>query len=67
MLDGLQTFPVEVAGGKVKLRVNKDLLNKRRGLNMATRGEDPTHVVIVGGGPCGISAAESLRQGGFRG
>ena len=34
---------------------------------MATRGDDPNHYVIVGGGPAGLSAAESLRQGGFRG
>lgn len=35
---------------------------------MATKtGNDPRRFVIIGGGPAGISAAESLRQGGFEG
>ena len=32
------------------IRVNQELLNAPRTLNMATKGDDPTHVVIVGGG-----------------
>lgn len=30
-------------------------------------GNDPRRFVIVGGGPAAVSAAESLRQGGFEG
>lgn len=35
---------------------------------MSTKtGNDPRRFVIIGGGAAGISAAESLRQGGFEG
>ncbi|KAM3129129.1 hypothetical protein pb186bvf_018765 [Paramecium bursaria] len=67
MFNGLQTFPVELVDGKISIKIQKDLLNKGRVLNMATRGQDPTHYVIIGGGVSGQSAAESLRQAGFQG
>ncbi|CAD8166108.1 unnamed protein product [Paramecium pentaurelia] len=67
MFRGLQTFPVKQENGQLVIRVEKELLNAPRTLNMATKGDDPTHVVIVGGGVSGQSAAETLRQAGFRG
>ncbi|CAK75778.1 unnamed protein product (macronuclear) [Paramecium tetraurelia] len=67
MFRGLQTFPVKQENGQLVIRVEKQLLNAPRTLNMVTKGDDPTHVVIVGGGVSGQSAAETLRQAGFRG
>ncbi|CAD8152841.1 unnamed protein product [Paramecium octaurelia] len=67
MFRGLQTFPVKQENGQIVIRVEKQLLNAPRTLNMVTKGDDPTHVVIVGGGVSGQSAAETLRQAGFRG
>ncbi|CAD8059614.1 unnamed protein product [Paramecium primaurelia] len=67
MFRGLQTFPVKQENGQLVIRVEKSLLNAPRTLNMVTKGDDPTHVVIVGGGVSGQSAAETLRQAGFRG
>lgn len=61
MFDGLQTFPVSLKGDTLTIKVDKALLNKPRTLNMATLGSDPNHYVILGGGPAGQSAAESLR------
>lgn len=34
---------------------------------MVTKGNDKTHFVIVGGGVAALSAAETLRQNGFKG
>lgn len=36
MFDGIQTFPVQLEGDHVKLKIKKDLLNKNRALNMVT-------------------------------
>jgi NADPH-dependent 2,4-dienoyl-CoA reductase/sulfur reductase-like enzyme len=43
------------------LKVSKEKLNKGRTLNMSKKGDDPRKFVIIGGGPAGLSAAETLR------
>lgn len=52
---------MSLKGDTLTIKVDKALLNKPRTLNMATLGSDPNHYVILGGGPAGQSAAESLR------
>lgn len=34
---------------------------------MAKKGNDERRFLIIGGGPAGLSAAETLRQSGFEG
>lgn len=36
--------------GQVSVQIDKNVLNKKRMLNMAKKGNDARHIVIVGGG-----------------
>ncbi|CAD8063567.1 unnamed protein product [Paramecium sonneborni] len=67
MFKGLQTFPVKQENGLLKIRIQKELLNAPGTLNMVTTKDNPYHVVIIGGGVSGQSAAETLRQARFTG
>ncbi|CAD8059616.1 unnamed protein product [Paramecium primaurelia] len=64
MFRGLQTFPVKQENGQLVIRVEKSLLNAPRTLNMVTKGDDPTHVVIVGGGCMTLLGDQYVASGG---
>jgi len=68
MIDSLPTYEIQERDGKVFVKVPKAItVNK---VEIKTVPRDPnnkTRFVIVGGGPAGASAAESLRQSGFTG
>ena len=65
--DALQTYPVEKKGSTIHITVPKDQLNKSVNIPMSTKGLDSRKFLIVGGGPAGLSCAETLRQCGFQG
>jgi NADPH-dependent 2,4-dienoyl-CoA reductase/sulfur reductase-like enzyme/nitrite reductase/ring-hydroxylating ferredoxin subunit len=65
--NGLQTFEVTEEGGKLFVKVPSNFKDSQV-IHMATRDEaNKTRIVIVGGGPAGLSAAETLRQSDFTG
>jgi hypothetical protein len=72
VFDGLEMFdirPLEGSeGAKLIIRVPINKLNKPLTPPMVRRNkDDKRRYLIVGGGPAGLSAAETLRQAGFTG
>jgi nitrite reductase/ring-hydroxylating ferredoxin subunit len=68
VFNGLQTYEVWEDKGKVFVKAPRVIKNHKKDMPMAK--QDLTNLeryVIVGGGVAGLSAAESLRQGGFTG
>ncbi|KQS26021.1 uncharacterized protein Dere_GG12653, isoform B [Drosophila erecta] len=69
-LDSLPCYRVEVGvEGQVLLRAKRsDLVNNKRLKNMVRRKPDDQRVfIVVGGGPSGAVAVETIRQEGFTG
>ncbi|XP_055694842.1 apoptosis-inducing factor 3-like isoform X2 [Lutzomyia longipalpis] len=68
-LDSLPCYQVSVEAGQVKVRAKRtELETNKRVKDMAKR--DPSNVrtfVIVGGGPSGVTCAQTLREEGFTG
>lgn len=67
-LDGLPSFPVVERDGKFFVQLPEGALPSKVSMPLSKR--DPlnqTHFVIIGGGPAGLNAAETLRQSGFTG
>ena len=69
VLNGLQQFEItELGNGKLKVKVPISAFAiKGQVLTMAKKGNDSRKFLIIGGGPAGVSAAETLRQAGFEG
>lgn len=51
----------------MKIEVPKGYLNLNKTSPMAKKTHDGNPVVIIGSGPAGLSAVETLRQAGFEG
>lgn len=65
--DGLQTFEIIERDGKQYVKLPSNFKDNKVP-HMATRDkENKTRFVIIGGGPAGLSAAETLRQSDFTG
>ncbi len=65
--DGIPKYNVIEKGGKYFVQV-PDPLPRRQTAPMAKRDKNNhTHFVILGGGPAGLTCAETLRQSGFTG
>lgn len=67
-LDALPTFPVTIERGQVCVDVPAEGIPKRVVPNMCPVGaKDSRHFVVIGAGPAGATAAETLRAEGFTG
>ena len=68
-LDSIPSFIVNVEQGHVKIKVKlSDLKNNKRIKWMAGKDKkDQRTFVIIGGGPCAQTCAETLRQSSFKG
>ena len=70
VFDGLKTFPVEkTSDGKIKVTVPKvgwDSKPERRSLG-ESNVDKSKKIVIIGAGPTGLAAAETLRDSGYNG
>jgi len=68
VFDGLATYDIKEADGKLHITVPKSKFNVPVTMNMSKRNpNDHRRYVIVGGGPAALSCAETLRQSGFEG
>lgn len=68
IVNGLERFEVVEKDGNLHIKVPKAKLNVPRPMDMVKRdANDKRNYVIIGGGPAGISAAETLRQSGYTG
>lgn len=70
VFDGLKTFPVEkTPEGKIKLTVPKVGWESKpnRKLLGEANVDHSKKIVIIGGGPTGLAAAETLRDSGYTG
>lgn len=68
VLNGLERYEITEVDGKLHLKVEKSRLNVPRPMDMVKRDtSDNRNYLIIGGGPSGISAAETLRQAGYTG
>jgi NADPH-dependent 2,4-dienoyl-CoA reductase/sulfur reductase-like enzyme/nitrite reductase/ring-hydroxylating ferredoxin subunit len=67
-LDSLVSYQVRVEGDRVLVRVPEEAQD-RRAVSMAKRDTvaDPRQFVIIGAGAAGYTAAQTLREEGFRG
>ncbi|EGR30814.1 hypothetical protein IMG5_122850 [Ichthyophthirius multifiliis] len=68
VFDGLQRFQITEKDGKLRIKVPKNKLNIPKNMKMVKYDiNNKQKYVIIGGGPAGLSAAETLRQCGFSG
>ena len=69
VIDGLKTFPVKRSNGKVIISVPKNgWQNKAEKPVLGEQNIDKSKkIVIIGAGPAAISAAETLRDTGYKG
>ncbi|EAS02251.1 pyridine nucleotide-disulfide oxidoreductase (macronuclear) [Tetrahymena thermophila SB210] len=68
VVNGLENFEIVEKDGNLHIKVPKAKLNVPKPFDMVKRDpNDKRKFVIVGGGPAGISAAETLRQSGYTG
>jgi heterodisulfide reductase subunit A-like polyferredoxin len=66
----IETFQTRIEGNSVVVTANKSQFQKhKRTLKMTAPdpSSDPRVFVVIGGGPGGLTCAESLRQEGFKG
>lgn len=68
-LDSLPCFNVNVEGGRVKVKANKEALKSSKTVKamVSSCGKDNRTFVVIGGGAAGACAVETLRQEGFSG
>jgi len=64
--ENLARYAVRIASDAVHVTVD-EAVTEHPVPRMARRGDDPRHVVVVGGGAAGWRAAETLRREGFTG
>lgn len=67
IVDGIPTYPVHESKGQLYIEVPQELV---KGVQLPKTKRDPNDkrkFVILGGGPTGLSAAETLRQAGYQG
>lgn len=64
----MERFEIVEKEGNLFIKVPKSKLNAPKSMDMVKRDpKDLRNYVIVGGGPAGLSAAETLRQSGYTG
>jgi NADPH-dependent 2,4-dienoyl-CoA reductase/sulfur reductase-like enzyme len=63
-LDPVACWRTELRDGQVRVRGRAE---PQAGAGIASAGEMPSRIVIVGGGAAGLAAAEMLRRRGFQG
>lgn len=68
IFNGLQTYKITEENGELVIEIPKNKLNSNKVTPMATKSPKDNHkIVVIGGGPAALSAAETLRQAGYTG